>query len=145
MPIVVVGIPRGLIATALDAGADAALAGRPRPDELRARLRAIARRREPALRVGPLQMQPTARVAQLDGTALELGRREYDLLACLASSPGHVFTKDRLVRRCWPAAGRDPASRALERCVSRLRRRLGRHAPMLVTVWGIGYRFGEPD
>jgi DNA-binding response OmpR family regulator len=145
MPIMVVGIRRGLVAAALDAGADAVLAGPPRPDELRARLRAIARRREPAVRVGPLEIHHAARVARLDGSALALGRREYDLLACLASSPGSVFTKDGLLRRCWPPNAYDPTGRALERCASRLRRRLGRHGSMLVTVRGIGYRLGGPD
>jgi DNA-binding response OmpR family regulator len=144
-PIVVIGIRRGAIAAALDAGADAALAGAPRPGELRARLRAIARRRDPPLRVGPLELLPWARSARIDGVRVELTAREFDVLWCLASAAGQVVTKDQLLRRCWGASAPDPVGRALERCLTRVRLRLGGHAPLLVTVWGIGYRLGEPD
>jgi len=141
--IVVVGISRAQLAAALDAGADAAIAGPPRPHELRARLHAVARRRRPPLRVGPLELEPFNRVARIDGAALELGPREFDVLSCLASAPGRVFTKGQLAHRCWESVP-NPAGRAVERCLARLRARLGRHASLLVTVWGVGYRLGEP-
>ena len=54
------------------------------------------------------------------------------------------LTKAELLRSCWGAGAGPPASRTLERHAARLRRRLGRHAPMLVTVWGVGYRLDEP-
>jgi DNA-binding response OmpR family regulator len=144
-PIVALAVGRAGIAAALDAGADTALCECRRPDELRARLRAVARRREPSLCVGALELDPGGRTARLDGARLALSRREFDVLRCLASAPGCVVAKRDLVRRCWPAAAPDPAGRALERCVSRLRARLGRHGPALVTVWGVGYRLGEPE
>ena len=140
LPIVVVGVPRNLVAAALDAGADAAMSGAPRPAELRARLRAIARRRDPPLHIGALEVRPWARQALLDGTSIDLGRREFDVLSNLAAAPGQVVTKARLAGLCWPDASPDSGGRGLERCLSRLRRKLGRHAPMLVTVWGVGYR-----
>jgi len=145
IPIIAVGIARGQIAAALDAGADAAVAGDPAADELRARVRAIARRREPPLRVGPLELRPERRAVRLDGETLELTAREYEVLSLLASAPGRIFTKGELARCCRPGAACGPPGRALERSVSRLRRRLGRHAPMLVTAWGVGYRLAVPD
>jgi DNA-binding response OmpR family regulator len=144
-PIVAVAIGRTRIAAALDAGADAACAGCDRPDELRARLRAVTRRREPPLRAGSLELDSEGRIARLDGAPVALSRREFDVLCCLASAPGRVFTKHELARRCWRCGMPDPTGRALERSLSRLRARLGRHAPMLVTVWGVGYRLSEPD
>jgi DNA-binding response OmpR family regulator len=144
-PIVVVGVDRGQIAAVLDAGADAAVVDAARPDELRARLRAVARRRGSPLRVGPLEVEPWNRSARLDGVPLELAGREFEVLSFLASAPGRIVTKDELARRCWQGSVPDPSGRALERCLSRLRRRLGCHAPMLVTVWGVGYRLAEPD
>jgi DNA-binding response OmpR family regulator len=71
-----------------------------------------------------------------------LRRREYEVLAVLAEEPGRVFTKSELLRAIWggPAAGQ---TRALDVQVARLRRRLGAHAGLLVTVWGVGYRLGE--
>jgi two-component system KDP operon response regulator KdpE len=144
-PIIAVAVGRARIAAALDAGADTAVAGPHRPDELRARLRAVARRREPPICVGALELDQYGRVARLDGAPLALSRREFDVLRCLASAPGHVLTKHELACRCWPGGAPAPSGRALERCISRLRARLGRHARTLVTVWGVGYRLGEPD
>jgi DNA-binding response OmpR family regulator len=144
-PIVAIAGGRTRVAAALDAGADAALAARSGPDELRARVRAVARRREPPLCVGLLEVDLHGRTARLDGTLLALSRGEFDVLCCLASAPGHVFTKHELACRCWPGGAPNPDGRALERRISRLRARLGRHARMLMTVWGVGYRLGEPD
>ena len=140
----VVGVRRTQVAAALDAGADAVLTGPLRPAELRARVRALERRRETCWTVGPLAIDTRARVVRIDGADLGLPRREFALLRCLASAPGRVFTKAELLSTCWDAGACSQSSRTLERHAARLRRRLGRHGSMLVTVWGIGYRLDEP-
>jgi DNA-binding response OmpR family regulator len=142
--VIVVGVRREQVANALDAGADAVLCGPMRAAELRARVRALERHTETRWTVGPLELDARGRVALLDGAELILPRREFALLCCLASAPGRVFTKSELRRTCWNAGVCSPASRTLERHAARLRRRLGTHASMLVTVWGIGYRLDEP-
>jgi DNA-binding response OmpR family regulator len=136
--LVIVAVARAEVATALDAGADAALAGELRPAELAARVRALTRRAQTRQAVGPLALDLRARSAAVDGRRLELPRREFTLLCALASDPGRVFTKAELLATCWGTCA--PGSRTLERHVARLRRRLGRRAAMLVTVWGVGYR-----
>jgi DNA-binding response OmpR family regulator len=138
----VVGARRSCAASALDAGADAVLLGALRPAELRARVRAIERRGAERISVGPLTLYPRARCADLDGVELRLTRREFALICCLASAPGRAFSKAELIAGCWGTP--PPASRTLERHAARLRARLGRRAPMLVTVWGVGYRLDEP-
>jgi len=137
-----VGLRRSAVASAFDAGADIVLAGPLRPAELRARVRALARRRDARLAIGPLTLDPAARRALIDGVELGLPRREFALLCCLAAAPGRAFTKAELLANCWGPVV--PASRTLEAHAARLRRRLGRHAPMLVTVWGVGFRLDEP-
>jgi len=140
--LVVIGVRRNAVAAALDAGADAVLTGHLREAELRARVRSLGRRHARQLATGALIVEPAALRASLDGRELRLPRRELALLACLASAPGRVFTKAELLRSCW--GPQPPSSRTLERQAARLRRRLGRHAPLLVTVWGVGYRLDEP-
>jgi DNA-binding response OmpR family regulator len=142
--LLVVGGARAHVAAALDAGADAVLPGPLRAAELRARVRALARRGETRWAIGALAIDTRAHLALLDGVDLRLPRREFALLRCLASAPGRVFTKAELLATCWAPGSCSPSSRTLERHAARLRRRLGRHAPMLVTVWGIGYRLDEP-
>jgi DNA-binding response OmpR family regulator len=143
--VVIVAVRRSQIPAALDAGADVALAGELRPAELQAHIRALARRSQARpddtrWSVGPLVLDPAARTVALDGARLELPRREFALLCCLASQPGRVLTKAELLRTCWEDGACTPGSRTLERHTARLRRRLGRYAPILVTVWGVGYR-----
>jgi DNA-binding response OmpR family regulator len=97
---------------------------------------------DPALvRVGPLEIDSRARLATLAGQPLELTRREYELLAHLAAAPGRVFTKGELLTEIWghPVGS---STRRLDTLVARLRRRLGEHRALLVTVWGVGYRLG---
>lgn len=132
--------PRAQVAAAFDAGADIVLCGPPRPAELRARVRALQRRAQSRTHVGPLVLDPRARRAALDGVPLDLPRGELAVLSCLASAPGQVFSRAELSARVWGHARQAPGNRSLDRQVARLRRRLGRHGGMLVTVWGVGYR-----
>jgi|GEM_PF-2739325 DNA-binding response OmpR family regulator len=76
--------------------------------------------------------------------APRLSRGERLLLACLASEPGRVFTKEELRRAVWGEHPPPRAGRALETQVTRLRRALGPDGPALVTVWGVGYRLDRP-
>ena len=142
--VVIVALRRAELASALDAGADVALAGAPRAAELAAHVRALARRAEARWSVGPLLLDRVARSVSFDGVEVPVPRREFALLCCLACAPGRVFTKDELQRSCWDAGDARARSRTLERHAARLRRRLGRHGPMLVTVWGVGYRLDAP-
>lgn len=132
----------------LDGGADGVLRGVERPAELRARVRALMRRADGSVvgnavrAVGALQIDFRARCVAIAGVGVALTPSEYSLLACLASDPGRVFTKTELCRRCWGEPPR-PRGRRLETQIVRLRRRLGVHAPMLVTVWSVGYRLAD--
>jgi len=145
VPILAVLGHRAQITAALDAGADTVALTPLRPAELRARLRTLCRHpSDPRLRVGPVEVDPRARAAWLERSPLALPRRELAVLSVLASAPGQTFTKGELLRACWGEAAPSLSSRTLDRHVSRLRGRLGRHARLLVTVWGVGYRLDEP-
>jgi DNA-binding response OmpR family regulator len=131
------------ILTAFAAGADDVLAGPLRPAELASRVAVLMRRfaGPPRWRVGPIAIDPVARSVTLAGRPIELTRREYALLAELAASPGRVFTKQELLRELWTTPAGHP-TRRLDTQVARLRRQLGEHRALLVTVWGVGYRLG---
>jgi DNA-binding response OmpR family regulator len=138
------------VARVLDSGADGVLDHGLRPAELRARVRALLRRAQgtvaaaPAVRrLGALRIDFRARRVALAGVPLALGPREYALLACLAAEPGRVFTKGELRSHCWRDRPSCESGRSLETQIVRLRRRLGAHGSMLVTVWSVGYRLLE--
>ena len=113
--------------------------------ELRARIEALLRRTERKesrglLRVGPIQIDPLARQAWLNGDCLELSKKEFSLLRALASEPTRVFTREELLHGVWgyTTIGR---TRTLDSHAYRLRRKLGEGGDrFVVNVWGIGYR-----
>jgi two-component system, OmpR family, response regulator RegX3 len=83
------------------------------------------------------------REANVRGRAVELSRKEFDLLALLVSEAGHVVTRKQCMERIW----RDKKmgdSRTLDTHVKRLRKKVERHPGQpehVLTVRGIGYRF----
>lgn len=139
----------------LEGGADDYVAKPFGTRELVARIRAITRRsarspaRSPAgadarrFRMGDLDVDRGALRAFRDGRAIDLARREVELLAVLHARAGQAVSRDALLDLCW---GRDymPNSRALDQYVSALRRKIERDpaAPRIIrTVHGVGYRY----
>jgi DNA-binding response OmpR family regulator len=149
MPLIAVGCASDELEVlrAFEAGADDFVSNTVGYLELRARIRAIARRVSAhdgdrrRLEVGPLAIDTDRRIARLGGRALALRRMEFDLLAHLAADPTRVFSREELLRNVWGyrSAG---STRTLASHVSRLRGKLasdGRRR-WLINVRGVGYR-----
>lgn len=79
----------------------------------------------------------------VDGTRTDLTRLEFDLLRYLLDREGLIVERRAVLRDVW---GTDwtGGSNVIETVVSALRRKLGRHAAMIETVRGIGYRIVRP-
>ena len=140
------------IIRALDAGADDYVVKPYGGAQLDARIRAVLRRSaEPdadaALVVGGLRVDRRARQAFLDGAALDLTPREFDLLHYLAERAGAVVTKQELLVEVWqqPYGGAD---KSVDVHLSWLRRKLGETAQQpryLHTVRRVGVRLAAPE
>jgi len=137
---------------ALDAGADDFVVKPFGADHLDARIRAVLRRGGPQridgpVAVGGLLVDPRTRSATLDGAALELSRKEFDLLMALAQRAGEVVTKRELLAEVWrqPYGGGD---RTVDVHLSWLRRKLGETAAeprYLHSTRGVGVRLAAPE
>ena len=83
----------------------------------------------------------------MDGVALHLTRREFDLLWMLASHRGRLVTQEMILQAIWgPAHAED--SQYLRVYVRQLRQKLGDDAAnprYIMTEPGIGYRFLDPS
>lgn len=112
---------------------------------LAARLRwARARQERRTARPGPvLEIDDAQRRVWLNGEALDLPRREFDVLTVLMMNAGRVVPRERLMQSVWGPSYK-PGSRSLDVRVSRLRKFLGdgerEAAPAIETVPGVGYR-----
>ncbi|TMC96890.1 MAG: response regulator transcription factor [Chloroflexi bacterium] len=92
------------------------------------------------LAFGPLVLDPAGHRATLAGSALDLSKREMDLLELLLQHPGRTFSREFLLERLW-GSDFDGLDRAVDTQMVRLRRKLGDVGGRIETVWGIGYRF----
>ncbi|MGH2861549.1 MAG: response regulator transcription factor [Solirubrobacteraceae bacterium] len=110
--------------------------------ELVARVRALARRAQPALppllECGDLQLDSARRRASRGGEQLDLSAKEFAVLELLMGAQGAVISAEELLARAWDEAA-DPFSNVVKVTVSRLRRKLGEPDP-IETVPGAGYR-----
>jgi DNA-binding response OmpR family regulator len=140
---------------ALRLGADDWLAKPCHPEELIARVEAVVRRRqradvrdaEPVLRSGDLELHRGQLRASTAGGALELTRREYEVLQLLVTAHGQVLRREDIYARVWGFAmvGGD---RSVDVYVRKIRQKLERASPewrYIHTHFGVGYRFApEP-
>ena len=135
----------------LNAGADDYVVKPYSVDHLEARLRALLRRaaapaRDPVLEVGDLKIDTMSREVTLAGEPVELARKEFDLIALLASRAGEVVSKRELLAEVWrqPFGGAD---KTVDVHLSWLRRKLGETAEeprYLHTVRGVGVKLVAP-
>jgi two-component system response regulator MtrA len=79
------------------------------------------------------------RRVEVEGRPVDLTKVEFDLLAALARRPGAAVPRGWLVDHVLDPE-RDGTERTLDVHVSRLRKKLGRAAHHVATVWGVGYR-----
>jgi two-component system response regulator RegX3 len=121
--------------------------------ELIARMRAVLRRAQPPrerpaeARIGPVRLDAAARRVWLDGTELQLSRKEFDLLADLVAHAGEVVTREDLIARIWDENWFG-STKTLDVHIGWLRGKLGDDAadPRLIhTVRGVGFRFAAPS
>jgi DNA-binding response OmpR family regulator len=112
-------------------------------DELVARLQVQLRSRrkrtdETVVRIGTLTLDLARRQATLEGLVADLSDREFRLLHHLVEHAGEVVSRERLLSEVW-GYHFDPGSNVVDVCVRRLRKKLGKQAP-IETVRHAGYR-----
>ena len=153
VPVVVAtarGEDRDVIRT-LDAGADDYLVKPFSVEQLEARVRAVLRRASSGasratVTVGGLSLDPSARMALLDGEPLKLSPKEFDLLLYLAEHEGTVVSKRSLMAEVWrqPYGGTE---KTVDVHLSWIRKKLGETAAesrYLETVYGVGVKLVDP-
>ena len=115
--------------------------------ELTARVRAVLRRDAEADERPRQAYQGAQLIADfdavaiaVDGEAVRLTRREFELLRYLVQNKNRVVSRDRLLERVW-GYERLVETRSVDVHVGRLRSKLGEAGRQIETVVGLGYRF----
>lgn len=133
----------------LDLGADDYLVKPFGMMEMVSRVRAVLRRTSPGsgpavLEVGPLRLDPDQRQVSVDGEAVSLTLKEFELLRCLMMEPRRVLSREHLLAEVWDVDFYSE-TRTVDMHVTTLRKKLGTYASMIETVRGVGYRLVEPE
>lgn len=124
----------------LDLGADDYVVKPVDLHELGARLRSLVRRAhgqlQGSLRSGAVVLEPAARRVSLNGQAVALSTREFDLLHALMRNAGRVLSREQLEEQLY-SWGHEVDSNAVEVHIHHLRRKL--QPDLIQTVRGVGY------
>jgi len=139
---------------ALEEGADDYVTKPFSMPELLARVNVAARHRRAlapiidgaCIDVGTLRVDPASHEAWIDGTRLDLTRKEFGLLTVLARNAGRVLTHRTLLVEVW-GEPLPSSTQPLRTAITTLRKKLGVGAgrPTLVTEPAVGYRLLRPD
>lgn len=142
----------------LETGADDYLAKPFSVLELTARVKALLRRVEAmsisktsgqgdTIETAQLRIDPARRSVEIDNTEVTLTAKEFDLLHYFAQNPGRVFTRSQLLDTVW-GYGHEGYEHTVNSHINRLRSKIESdpsHPHYILTVWGVGYRFFDPE
>jgi DNA-binding response OmpR family regulator len=139
----------------LDSGADDYLTKPFGVRELIARAAALMRRSRAPLAAAQtdgrplclhrLELDPARRGVSVRGESVDVTRQEFSLLYLLASNPGIVFTRERLLSKVWQEQS-FVTGRSVDTLVKRLRKKIEvdpAEPKLIITVWGDGYKFAD--
>jgi two-component system alkaline phosphatase synthesis response regulator PhoP len=129
-----------------EAGADDYITKPVKIRVLLSRLKAIFKRGEkegdmkPVLTFGTLVIDRGAYTVTIDGTKTMFPKKEFELLYLLASKPGKVYTREKILDKVW---GSDVyvVDRTIDVHIRKIREKIGDN--LISTIKGVGYKFEE--
>lgn len=135
----------------LNAGADDYITKPFDLSEMRARINALARRRQrsesiPLITVGDLVIDPARRTVTRSGVPISLRRKEFDILEYLASHAGRVLSRQMIINHAWPITSRGWIG-SVDVHIKQLRDKVDKpfRYPLIKTSYGVGYMVDIPE
>ncbi len=119
------------------------------PKILVARVEAILRRTSQvseaeSMEYGGIQIDKAAHVVTIDGKAVDLSFKEFELLTYFMENKGIALSREKILNSVWNYDYFGDA-RTIDTHVKKLRSKLGSKGDMIKTIWGMGYKFEEAE
>lgn len=89
--------------------------------------------------LGAIQMDDSRREVSVDGNAVELTYKEYELLKLLIGHPGLVYSRQQILEKIW-GIDFDMDTRTVDMHIKTLRQKLGDQGGLIQTVRNVGYK-----
>ncbi len=92
------------------------------------------------IKYGPIEINRDSYMVFVDGENIILPKKEFEILSYLISNPGRVFPRETILKDVW---GNDiyVVERTIDVHVRKIREKLDKHADLIETIKGVGYRF----
>lgn len=135
----------------LDAGADDFISKPFYLSVLRARIRALWRRRNNAssgvLSLEDLELNRIRRTVKRNGCAIDLTQKEFALLEYLMERPMQPVSREVIARDAWNLQDEDPATNTVDVYINYIRKKLDSFGdrPLIRTIRGVGYQIGGTE
>ena len=114
------------------------------PKILVARVEAILRRskavQSDAEEVGGIRIDKAAHQVTIDGKAIDLSYKEFELLAYFMENQGIALSREKILNNVWNYDYFGDA-RTIDTHVKKLRSKMGEKGEYIKTIWGMGYKF----
>ena len=115
------------------------------PKILVARVEAILRRTsglaaDDVLRAGGIEINKAAHEVTIDGKAIDLSYKEFELLTYFMENQGIALSREKILNSVWNYDYFGDA-RTIDTHVKKLRSKLGAKGDYIKTIWGMGYKF----
>lgn len=107
-----------------------------------ARIEAVLRRSSKRRHSSGISCDRNSLVCMVDGNALKLPRKEFEILALLLENKGRVFTREELLQRIWPEKT-IVTDRSVDVHITRLRGKISPYGKNIVSRSGYGYGWNE--
>ena len=115
------------------------------PKILVARVEAILRRtghgeQEEILEAGGIVLNKTAHLVTVDGKAMDLSYKEFELMTYFMENQGIALSREKILNHVWNYDYFGDA-RTIDTHVKKLRSKMGDKGGYIKTIWGLGYKF----
>ena len=119
--------------------------------EVIARVRAVMRRLAPAeekisgmLDFGPIRIDIESKIVYVENEKVVFSKKEFEVLAFLASGTGKIFSREDLITELWKDAPY-VLDRTVDVHIARIRSKLGKYKNFIVNRSGYGYTFNKVE